>query len=253
MDDEDDQAQGSAAGRPTGGPSFVLILLFTAVFLLALGVALGEMGYGEPVRGPDEGPGAERSGQRLAPTLIICGVYGLALGLVLSWLGPETTARPVEAVTDTQPLCIACCAPFIEGAHFCPACGAPLTAFATTAPYESIYAEAWCLGRAMHGPSRPIHLLVLGFRFAGTVVGVLLGLGAIFFAQPAFEASWMVLMAVSLFINWRLFFGCRANQEGLDPDDLDPDRGPYGAPPYWTFDRWWVPREEEDAPEAGAS
>mgnify|MGYP007030110215 CR=1 FL=1 len=38
-------------------------------------------------------------------------------------------------------MCISCLKPNMPGVHFCRHCGTPLTSYAATAPFESIFAE----------------------------------------------------------------------------------------------------------------
>ena len=56
------------------------------------------------------------------------------------------------------PLCPHCLAESDERWHFCPVCMAPLTWYASTAPYESIWAGAWILAKPFQTAwPRPLH------------------------------------------------------------------------------------------------
>ncbi len=51
---------------------------------------------------------------------------------------PTPTARHDEQELE---ICISCLKPNTPGTHFCEHCGTPLTSYAATAPFESIFAE----------------------------------------------------------------------------------------------------------------
>jgi len=59
-----------------------------------------------------------------------------------------------------EPLCISCLHPNVEEAHFCEKCGAPLDSYASTAPFEQIYAQGHVFRAATEG--KPRLIVVLG-------------------------------------------------------------------------------------------
>ena len=61
---------------------------------------------------------------------------------------------------DDQPLCVSCLHPNPEGLHFCEKCGAPLSSYASTAPFEQIYSQGHVFRAAAHG--KPCLIVVLG-------------------------------------------------------------------------------------------
>ena len=56
-------------------------------------------------------------------------------------------------------LCQECLTPYTPGTHFCPKCGAPLSSFATIAPWERIQAERHIFANAASDPRKPITLI----------------------------------------------------------------------------------------------
>ena len=67
------------------------------------------------------------------------------------------------AATDTsneKQLCLSCMFPNEPGAHFCAECGAPLTSYAATGPFESIFAEGHVYRQAAERPRS--FIVVLG-------------------------------------------------------------------------------------------
>lgn len=58
-----------------------------------------------------------------------------------------------------QMLCSGCARPVPQERHFCPHCGAPMSFYATTAPYERVLSEGYAWRRAA---SRPNLIIVIG-------------------------------------------------------------------------------------------
>ena len=67
----------------------------------------------------------------------------------------ETPADPEE-----KQLCINCMLPNGLSAHFCAKCGAPLTSYAATGPFEHLFAEGHVYRQATERPQR--FIVVLG-------------------------------------------------------------------------------------------
>lgn len=67
----------------------------------------------------------------------------------------ETSASPPNLV-----ICPGCAKPNFEGAHFCTECGAPLTSYATTAPFESTLSRGYAIRRAV--AERPRGIVLIG-------------------------------------------------------------------------------------------
>ena len=65
---------------------------------------------------------------------------------------------PNEPITADEPgaeekeLCLNCMLPHEPGLHFCRDCGAPMTSYAATAPFESIFAEGHVYRQAAEKP-----------------------------------------------------------------------------------------------------
>lgn len=62
--------------------------------------------------------------------------------------------------SDEKQLCIRCMVPNEPEAHFCAECGTPLTSYASTGPFESIFAEASVYRTAAETPRS--FIVVLG-------------------------------------------------------------------------------------------
>jgi hypothetical protein len=72
-----------------------------------------------------------------------------------------------------EQICTSCTAPNDPSAHFCSKCGAPLSSFATIAPFERLFAEGFIYRQAAERPRS--FLTVLG---VWVIFGVL-GLGGL--------------------------------------------------------------------------
>jgi hypothetical protein len=178
---------------------------------------------------------------------ITCSIYVFALALIVAVLRGRSRALDVHA--EDSPLCTHCLRPFRQGVHFCPRCSAPLTVFATTADYESVYAQMWAIGKALKYPRRALQVVGVAVLTGPTLVGfplmLVLGLSQErdFFAIETFAFMGAVFYAYALVMlycwrNWRRY--------RRDPDSVPPD-SEYGSPPWWTYDRWWtLPADEAD-------
>ena len=64
---------------------------------------------------------------------------------------PESPLRPTGESGEKQ-LCVTCMFPNEPQAHFCGKCGAPLTSYAATGPFESLFAEGHVYRQAAERP-----------------------------------------------------------------------------------------------------
>jgi hypothetical protein len=89
------------------------------------------------------------------------------------------TPNPSPAAQSEAELevCISCLNTNPPGTHFCAHCGTPLSSYAATAPFESIFAEGDFWRKVIGGKrwSRPVRLLAFAFLII-FVLSVFLGL-----------------------------------------------------------------------------
>ena len=64
---------------------------------------------------------------------------------------PEQSSVP-PSETDEKQLCVSCVFPNDPEAHFCAKCGAPLSSYAATGPFERIFAEGHVYRQAAERP-----------------------------------------------------------------------------------------------------
>lgn len=86
---------------------------------------------------------------------------------------PENAAEGGE-----QELCIQCLTGNRPGATFCRTCGAPLSSFASTGPFERLFAEGHVYRRATESPRRLMVVLGMWVIFGGMAL-----LGAVMVAM----------------------------------------------------------------------
>ena len=79
----------------------------------------------------------------------------------------ETSFAAADAAGVEREVCLSCLQSNAPGTHFCPHCGTPLTVYATTAPFESVFAEGdfWrkAVSQARWHPLRRVLLFALLF------------------------------------------------------------------------------------------
>jgi predicted amidophosphoribosyltransferase len=88
-------------------------------------------------------------------------------------------AEEGERAKEELEVCISCLQTNSPGTHFCAHCGTPLTSYAATGPFESIFAEGDFLRKAISPGrwKRPVRftiLVLLVLMLLATVAGVLL-------------------------------------------------------------------------------
>jgi len=87
------------------------------------------------------------------------------------------TPEPHQDLTEAneQQLCVSCLTPNDPAAHFCLKCGAPLSSYASTGPFESLFAEGSVYRSAAERPQKLIVVLGIWLIFGMmTLAGVLL-------------------------------------------------------------------------------
>ena len=87
-------------------------------------------------------------------------------------LEPEQTSQP-SLEWDEKQLCIGCLFPNEQDVHFCAKCGAPMSSYAATGPFESLFAEGHVYRQAAEKPRSFVVVLGIWIIFGMmTLVGV---------------------------------------------------------------------------------
>jgi len=115
---------------------------------------------------------------------------------------PENRSQPAAEGGEKQ-LCVSCMAPNEPSAHFCIKCGAPLSSYASTGPFESVLAEGAVYRQAAERPRTLIVVLGVWLIFGtmglvGLMIAVMgrdMGIG--------YMASGASMLAISVVLIWK--------------------------------------------------
>jgi hypothetical protein len=81
----------------------------------------------------------------------------------------EQTPQP-PADLDEKQLCVSCMFPNQPAAHFCAKCGAPLSSYASTGPFEHLFAEGHVYRQATERPHNLVVVLGVWLIFGVTAL-----------------------------------------------------------------------------------
>jgi hypothetical protein len=105
--------------------------------------------------------------------------------------------------SDEKQLCVSCMAPNEPSAHFCAKCGAPLSSYASTGPFEHLFAEGAVYRQAAERPRSLIVVvgiwLIFGMMALGTGVVLIMSGGSGFL----FTLASAGILAVSIMMIWK--------------------------------------------------
>jgi hypothetical protein len=124
---------------------------------------------------------------------------------------------PLDNGGAERELCPRCLTPNQSGAHFCSDCGAPLSSYAATAPFESILAEGHIYRSAVERPQKRIvwfGVLVIFGSFG------LAGLTLVFIGSALYAALGGLVVIASVLVIARAV-GNRRRTADL-PDESEP-------------------------------
>ena len=127
-----------------------------------------------------------------------------------------------DAQNIVCPRCTHLCS---EDAHFCPECRAPISSYAATGPFESIFAEGAAYSSAINSPTKPIvvvgvWLIFLPFVCFGALAAILLvngfSMGEIH-DDDLYIVNWGLLLgpigAYAIFRTTRTYLNTRQKQK----------------------------------------
>ncbi len=112
-------------------------------------------------------------------------------------MNPEAN-QPVPEVSEAEEtqLCLSCLTPNPVLGNFCLQCGAPISPYAATAPFESAFAEGFVLRSAVERPKN--RLVLTGILAYAVSIGAV-GLVFVFASRPGMDVAWFVGLALCLF------------------------------------------------------
>lgn len=112
-------------------------------------------------------------------------------------------SSPSESAATERQLCLKCLVPNDVSAHFCSECGAPLSSYAATAPFEHILAEGHTYRQAAESPRSIIVVLGVWLIFGSMA---LLGIFQLLISRELGAVSIIIsafLLLVSSAIIWK--------------------------------------------------
>src|SRR5262245_45064273 len=130
----------------------------------------------------------------------------------------ENNPQPGLESKEKQ-LCVSCMFPNEPEAHFCAKCGAPMTPYAATGPFESVFAEGHVYRQAAERPRSLIVVLGIWLIFGFMALA---GAGLIFIGRDVgieYVIAGAFFLPVSLIIIWkttRNYFTRPRTDEGRD-------------------------------------
>jgi hypothetical protein len=135
-------------------------------------------------------------------------------------MSPEPE-KPSQAPGETEEkhLCVSCMFPNEPQAHFCAECGAPMTSYAATGPFEHLFAEGHVYRQAAERPRRFIVVIGVWFIFGMMALG---SAGLLFLGREVglhYVIAGAFFLPVSLVMIWkttRSYFTKPRVEEGRD-------------------------------------
>jgi hypothetical protein len=103
------------------------------------------------------------------------------------------------ATHEEQQLCTSCLCPNVPETHFCKNCGAPLSSYAATAPFERLFAQGHAYRQATENPRKPVVVLGIWLLFGPLA---LTGLVILFLSPDSVQSIFIggAMFAISLAI-----------------------------------------------------
>ncbi|MBL9174588.1 MAG: zinc ribbon domain-containing protein [Verrucomicrobiales bacterium] len=134
---------------------------------------------------------------------------------------PKSNVRP--DATPELPLCLGCAQPNDPAANFCSHCGAPMTSYASTGPFESLFAEGRAYREAADHPRSPVVVAGVWLLFG------MMFLGGLLLTSPALHGDFLIaipgllLMGLSLTMLIKTTRNFLAGRESRGARIGDPD------------------------------
>jgi len=136
---------------------------------------------------------------------------------------PEEPSPPAVE-TDGKQLCLGCLFPNEPMANFCAQCGAPLTSYAATGPFEHLFAEGHTYRQAAERPRKLIVVLGIWLIFGGLGLS---GIMLLFLDLPRVRVNNGIfgilmgafLLAVSVAIIWKTTHNYLTRDKSLEKQD----------------------------------
>jgi hypothetical protein len=118
---------------------------------------------------------------------------------------PSEAEQPTEppAESEEKQLCVSCMFPNAPLAHFCTKCGAPMSSYAATGPFESLFAEGHVYRQAAERPRSLVVVLGIWIIFGAMALA---GVAMLFLGREVgvqYVVGGAFVLPVSLVIIWK--------------------------------------------------
>jgi hypothetical protein len=113
--------------------------------------------------------------------------------------------KPTEPRTESgeKQLCVSCMVPNEPEAHFCAKCGAPMSSYAATGPFESLFAEGYVYRQATERSRSFVVVLGIWFIFGMMAIA---GVTMLFIGREVgleYVVVGAFVLPISLIIIWK--------------------------------------------------
>lgn len=120
-------------------------------------------------------------------------------------------------------MCTSCAVPNQPAAHFCAKCGAPLSSYAATGPFESLFAEGHVYREAAEHPRKLIVVLgvwlIFGTMALASTVILLIDCTVSFSVDTVFAAFLLIFSVVILWKTTRNYRSRRQERHACNRGD----------------------------------
>ena len=135
-----------------------------------------------------------------------------------------TPAPPLELpAANAQQLCVSCLALNDPATHLCRKCGAPLSSYASTGPFESLFAEGSVYRAAAERPQKLVVVMgvwmLFGMMSLAGVLLILIGRDTGF----GYALGGAFMLAISLAMIWKTTRNYRARKQTDERHDAHVD------------------------------
>jgi hypothetical protein len=111
--------------------------------------------------------------------------------------------HPDSPETNETQLCVSCLAPNEPSAHFCAKCGAPLSSYASTGPFESLFAEGSVYRSAAERPQKLVVVVGIWMIFGFMALAGIMMMAMMTYAGLGFRVIGAGMAAISIAMLWK--------------------------------------------------
>jgi len=103
----------------------------------------------------------------------------------------------INTMNTNEIICPSCGELCPEDAHFCKSCRSPISSYASTGPFESIFAEGAAYRSAFNEPQKPIVVIGVWLLFAPVALG---GLSVLLQSEFRLSDIYMIIVGIGMLL-----------------------------------------------------